>query len=62
MNSLFTKGSYDDFLVLEADISAVVDIHMNGRLNPGFYDEDTAPKTEYIRYTNQIDTANAFFK
>ena len=42
MNSLFTKGSYDDFLVLEADISAAVDIHMNGRINTLIYNEPSA--------------------
>ncbi|MCR4946336.1 MAG: DUF5721 family protein [Lachnospiraceae bacterium] len=62
MNSLFTKGSYDDFLVLEADISAAVDIHMNGRINTGFYDEDTAPKTEYIRYGDVREKLLALIK
>ncbi len=62
MNTLFLKEQFDDFLLIEADISAAVDVHINGRINKGFYDEDARPENEYVRYGDERETLLSLIK
>ena len=62
MSALFLKGYFDDLLLVEADISVAVDIHINGRINTAFYEDDDCPETEYLRFGDQKDKLLSFIK
>lgn len=62
MNALFVGEIFDDLLLVEADISAAVDIHISGRINAGFFDEDLRPLTEYIRYGDERERLLSLIK